>query len=113
MQVSNLPHNLTTFYFPKKDLMHLFLGGVVRRMAIILLGLFSAIYVYETFVDLGLTSQLAIILVLSFFIIEQVSRLVAMVFAENLSQKIGFKGTIWISGIPFFLFIPAMFLSKS
>src|SRR3989344_691878 len=112
MQVAHLPHNLNTLYLPKKDLMHLFWGGVVRRMAIILLGLFSAIYVYETFVGLGLTSQLALILVLSFFVIEQATRLVALIFAENLSQKIGFKGTIWASSIPFFLFIPAMILAK-
>src|SRR3990170_5440459 len=104
---------LETYYFPKKELMHLFLGGVIRRISIILLSLFSPIYIYKSINESGISFKIAILLVISFYILEQLAKLVTISVSENLSQRIGFKGVMRASALPFFLFILSMVAAKN
>jgi len=88
--------------------MHLFLSGVARRVAIVLLLLFSPIYIFQIARDLGLNPSAAIIFLLLYFLVILFVKLLSLVISENLSQKIGFKGTIWASSIPFIIFLPSI-----
>ena len=112
MLLRHLPQSLETYYLPNKELMNLFWGGVARRISIILLSLFSPIYIYKSMSDTGLSFKIVILLVISFYILEQLAKLVTISVSENLSQKIGFKGVMRASALPFFLFILIMLFAK-
>lgn len=98
-------------YQPKKDLMHLFWGASIRRVAQTFLALFSPIYVYQVATRLGNDQKTAILYVVLYIFIVLVFKFISMVYAENLSQRIGFKHTVWVSSLPFFLLIPALILA--
>ena len=104
----HFPTGFNFFYRPKPDLMHLFLSGMGRRVAVVLLSLFSSIYIHQVARSLGFAPALAIILVFLYFLLSVFTKLVSLVVSENLSQRIGFKGTIWASAIPFIVFIPSL-----
>ncbi|MCH7641498.1 MFS transporter [Patescibacteria group bacterium] len=93
--------------------MHLFLSGVARRVAVVLLSLFSSIYIFQIARDLGFAPALAIIFLLLYFLLGLFTKLVSLVISENLSQRIGFKGTIWVSAIPFAVFLPSIIFAAS
>ena len=109
----HLPINLNFLQKPKADLMHLFLSGVARRVAVSLLTLFSPIYIYQIGRNLGFPTGPSIIMVLSYFFLGGGVKLITFTISENLSQKIGFKHIIWASGIPFLIFIPAIIFASS
>jgi MFS family permease len=75
-------------------------GGVLRRLAVSMLSIFTVVYLYGV---LG-----GVFLVLLFFLILFVSKLVFLFFSENLSQRIGFKHVMRLSIVPFVLFIPML-----
>lgn len=112
MLFKHLPQSLETYYLPRKELMNLFWGGVLRRISIILLALFSPIYIYKSLSESGFSFRATILLVISFYILEQLAKLITISASENLSQKMGFKGVMRASAYPFFLFIIAMFLAR-
>lgn len=93
--------------------MHLFLSGVVRHVAVVLLSLFSPIYIFQTAKGIGFDTSPAIILVFSYFLIGLFTKLLSLIVSENLSQKIGFKGTIWASAIPFIIFLLSIIFAAS
>ena len=96
--------------WPKEDgLSSLFLGGSLRQVSLTLLGLFSPIYVFQSF---RYSSSVGgkITFVLLFYMIMMIFKLIGLYFAENISQKIGFKGTIRLSLAPFVIFIPSLIL---
>ena len=93
--------------------MTLFWGGVARRISIILLSLFSPVYIYISATESGFSYKTAIFLVISFYVLEQLAKLVTISVSENLSQKIGFKGVMRASALPFFLFILLMLFAKN
>lgn len=99
----HLPLNLN-FFYTKGELRHLFLSGVARRVAVTLLALFSPVYIFQVAKGLGLENERAIIWVLSYFLFICLVKLVSLSISEDLSRKIGFKGTIWASSFPFFSF---------
>jgi hypothetical protein len=102
----------STHHLPKlhrNEFASLALGGVVRHVAITLLGLFSPIYIYENLAHLGKTNALNLVFV--FYIVLLVFKLLGLIWAEDLSQKLGFKGTIWLSAIPFVVFVPSLVLA--
>jgi MFS family permease len=113
MIVWHLPTNLNFFHRPKTDLMSLFLSGVSRRVAITLLSLFSPIFIYQIAKVLFVSSAIPIIAVLFYYFLAISAKLLALIFSENLSQKIGFKGTIWLSSVPFIFFIPCLVYASS
>lgn len=113
MIVWHLPTNLNFFHRPKADLMPLFLSGVSRRVAITLLSLFSPIFIYQIAKVLFVSSVIPIIAVLFYYLLAISAKFLALIFSENLSQKIGFKGTIWLSSVPFILFIPCLVYTSS
>lgn len=108
MSAWHLPNNLLYFHRPKGDLIHLFLSGVARRVAVTLLTIFSPIYIYLAIKNLGFSQPHAILFVLFYFLIVFLAKLVTLIYSEDLSRKIGFKGTIRTSIVPFALFIPAL-----
>lgn len=101
----HLPTNLNFIYQPKEDLRHLFWAGVSRSVAITLLTIFSPIYIYQTARSIDISQSSAIVLVLGYFLILSLVKLLTLIITENLSQKIGFKGTIRASIFPFAFFI--------
>ncbi|MCH7730265.1 MFS transporter [Patescibacteria group bacterium] len=109
----HLPINLNFFHRPKPDLMHLFLAGVARRVGVALLTLFSPIYIYQVTQGLGLAKSTSVILVLAYFFLILTTKLITFSISEDLSRKIGFKGIIWLSGIPFLVFIVSLVFASS
>lgn len=108
MTTWHFPNNLGFFHRPKDGLMPLFLSGVGRRVAVTLLTLFSSIYIYQIGRGLGFSQANVVIGVLAYYLLYLLVKSLVLIFSENLSQKIGFKGTIWLSTIPFILYIPSM-----
>ncbi|RLC32706.1 hypothetical protein DRH13_01305 [Candidatus Woesebacteria bacterium] len=101
----HLPNNLNFFNYRKNELKPLLLSGAARRMSVTLIAIFSPIYIYLIAEGYNLGSRYAIIVVLLYYIIAILSKIVSLSFSENLSQKIGFKSMIWASFAPFILFI--------
>jgi len=104
----HLPSSLNIYYGQEKDLYHLFLSRVGRRISIILLQLFSPIYIFGIAKNLGSSTNQATIVVLLYYLLIFVSKFITLPISENLSQKTGFKGIIWASVIPFLIFIPSI-----
>lgn len=99
-------------YQPKKELMHLFWSASIRRVAQTFLSLFSPIYVFQVARSMGETQKIAILYVLLYILFVFIFKFISLAYAENLSQRIGFKKTIWVSSIPFFFLIPALILAS-
>jgi len=90
----------------------LFAGSVTRRFAITFVGLFSPIYIYGLLLDEFNSSFAAILGVFVFYIFLYVVKLFFHFYSEDLSRKIGYKGTIRKSVMPYLLFIPFMLLAS-
>jgi len=84
----------------------------LRRMAVELLGLFSPLYVLSIARDLGFSIQNAVLMVIGYFLLIFIAKLLTMPLAENASFRIGYRRTLIISVIPFFLFIGLLALSQ-
>lgn len=98
-------NNLNFFNYRKNELKPLLLSGAARRVAVTLISIFSPIYIYQIGQKYNLDSRYAIIIVLLYYVIAILSKIISLSFSENLSQKIGFKSMIWASFAPFVLFI--------
>lgn len=94
----------------KSNMVHLFLSAVGRRIAMTLLYLFSSIYIFESIRAFGVKEVLAIVLVVVYYLLVVIVKLITLFVSEDLSQKIGFKRVIWLSGIPFIAFVPSLIL---
>jgi MFS family permease len=106
-----LPNGLN-FYSPKKDLMRLFFAGVARRLAITFLWIFTPVYIYRTLLLSGFSERFSILITLLYFFILFLSKGVSLILSEDLSQRLGFKGIIKLSFLPFFLFIPFIIMGN-
>lgn len=100
--------DLKKYYHPKSDLMHLFKSGVARRVSVTLLSIFSPIFIFKLLTGLGFSMIASIVLVLIYFLILFIFKIGTMIISEDLSRKIGFKTTIWLSAVPFLLFLPTI-----
>jgi MFS family permease len=101
-------------YNPNKKLSNLYVFGLLRHIAVTLITLFSPIYIFKIFSGRGFGVATSLIIVLLFYGVILLTKLVAFVVAENLSQKIGFKGMIKLSVVPYILnVISLVLLSKS
>lgn len=101
----SLPNNLNFYTHKQDDLTPLFLSGMVRRMAVILLSLFSPVYIFKIARSFGVEERFAVLAVIIFYLVALLTKLVSLSAAENLSQKLGFKRMIWISALPLIIFI--------
>lgn len=101
----HLPDNLNFFNYRKNELKPLLLSGAARRAAVTLISIFSPIYIYQIGQKYNLESRYAIIVVLLYYVLVLLSKIISLSFSENLSQKIGFKSMIWASFVPFVFFI--------
>lgn len=97
---------------PGKDLSDLFLSASARRAAFALLWIFSPIYIFRSITQTGEGMVIAILFVLIFYLIYVLVKFFVFVLSENLSQKIGFKGTIRASLIPFLIYLPLIIFAE-
>ncbi|MDO8503958.1 MAG: MFS transporter [bacterium] len=88
----------------------LFVSHMVRQVAFVFLGLFSPLYIFELAKGNGLTTSSALAGTFFFFWITFLVKLIGLPLAENLSVRFGFKSTILLSGVPFFVFLPLLVL---
>jgi len=100
--------DIKKFYHPKSDLMHLFKSGVARRVSVTLISIFSPIFIFKLLTGLGISIIASIVLVLFYFLILFIFKIGMMIISEDLSRRVGFKTTIWLSAVPFLLFLPTI-----
>ncbi len=105
MFTSRLSNNLDFFNYRKNELKSLLLSGVARRLAVVLISIFSPVYIYQIGQKYNLEPRHAITIVLLYYVIVLITKIISLAFSENLSQKIGFKSLIWASFAPFVLFV--------
>lgn len=91
----------------------LFAASVTRRASMTLLGLFSPLYVLELSQREGFSLKASISIVLFYFFLIFLAKLVSIPPAENLGLRYGFRGTLLLSGIPFLFFIPILVWSNT
>ena len=84
----------------------------LRRVAVELLGLFSPLYVLFITQDLGFSLRASILVVFGYFLLIYITKLFSMPLAENISFRLGYRRTLVLSVIPFFLFIGFLLLSQ-
>ncbi len=84
----------------------------LRRMAVELLGLFSPLYIFSIFRDLGYSAQIAVLVVIGYTLLIYLAKLLTMPVAENTSFRIGYRKTLIVSTIPFFLFVGLLAFSQ-
>ncbi len=96
-----------------KKLLTLFLSNLSRTVAVSLLSLFSPIYIFQTLRAFSFSQSRAIIYIILYFSLLFSVKLASLLISENLSQKIGFKGVIWLSVIPFMFFILSLLYASS
>ena len=99
------------FYHPKVDFLHLFISGAFRKASITILSLFSPIYIFLGAKSLVNDVTFALILTLSYYFVLYISKFLTLLVSENLSQRIGFKGTMWLSALPFIGFVLSLMYS--
>lgn len=108
-------HSIHFRHLPHKvdGLPVLFASSVIRRVAVTFLGLFSPLYILQIAQDNGFALRTAIAIVLAYFLVLYLFKLLIYPMAENLGIRYGFKGVILLSGIPVLLFIPVLVWSSS
>ncbi|MBN1168564.1 hypothetical protein JXA63_01600 [Candidatus Woesebacteria bacterium] len=104
--------NSDFLYKPGKELSKLFLAGIARGAAISFLSFFSSVYIYQLFIEKGYGQQKAIYIIILFHLLIVILKQVFLGISENLSQKIGFTGTIRLSLIPFIILILSLVFSE-
>lgn len=85
----------------------------LRRMAVELLGLFSPLYILGVVQSRGFSIQNSVLVVIGYFLLIYIAKLVTMPLAENTSFKLGYRRTLVLSIIPFFLFLGLLAISQS
>lgn len=85
----------------------------LRRMAIELLGLFSPLYVLGIAQNRGFSTKDSILVIIGYFLLIYIAKLLTMPLAENTSFRLGYRRTLILSVIPFFLFVGLLALSQS
>jgi hypothetical protein len=85
----------------------------LRRLASELLGLFSPLYVYGIAQGLGMTIQKSILVVIVYALLIYLSKFLTLPLAENASFRFGYRRTLILSTVPFFVFIGLLVLSQS
>lgn len=84
----------------------------LRRSAVELLGLFSPLYVLGITQNIGYSLRIGILTVIGFFSLIFLTKLLAMPLAENASFRLGYRRTLILSVIPFFLFVGLLAFSQ-
>lgn len=85
----------------------------LRRIAVELLWLFSPLYVLGIGRSLGFSIQNSILAVISYFFLIFFTKLLAMPLAENASFRLGYRRTLILSVIPYFVFIGCLVFSQN
>lgn len=93
--------------------MPLILSSVLRVSAFSMLVLFSAVYIFELSSKLGMDFRESMYTVIIFYSLLFITKLFFLIVGEHYSFRRGFKHTIWLSYIPFVMFIPFLVFSES
>lgn len=101
------------FKINRKGATSLIISSVVSTAAFSLIALFSSIYIYELSLKIGLDKQSAIFIIILFFLTLYISKLIFLLVGEKFSSRHGFKHTIWLSFIPFSIYLPFIILSSN
>lgn len=99
------PHHSFGIIDEEGGLRRLFLSTLIRGVSISLLTLFSSVYIVETFTARGFNFKSSLLLVVAFYFVLFVSKLMFLPIAENLSLKFGYKKVGAVSCLPFMFFI--------
>lgn len=91
----------------------LFASATLRQVAVTLLSLFSPLYILQRSQEVGFSLDLAIVVVIFFFVVLHFFKLLTLPLAENLGVKVGFKAILAFSSIPFVLFLTFLYLSRT
>lgn len=103
------PHH----FHPEKNAINtLIVSSFFRIAGISMLALFSSIYIFTSAQELGFSYKNAIYTVLLFYSLLFSVKLIFLFLGQKYSLKRGFKHTIWLSAIPFTIFIPLMIMSE-
>jgi len=112
--MKHIDHSADFRLLPGKDGVASVIAVVtLRRIAVELLGLFSPLYILGIAQSLGYSTKAAILMVVIYFFLIFLAKLLAMPLAENASFRMGYRRTLVLSVIPFFLFISCLILSQS
>jgi hypothetical protein len=109
---SDLIFSRTQVYKPQKEVVHLFASSASRTIAQTFLGIFSSVYIYESFVGYGASRTESLIFIVFYFLTYLASKLLFLSAAEDMSRSVGFKGMIWLSALPFAIFIPSLIFAS-
>lgn len=100
------------FQFKKEtQLLPLFLNQSFRGVAVSLLSLFSAVYIYKTFSSLTGQENLGLLAVFSFFLFLNVFKFIFFLLAEELSLKLGLKKMVYLGLFCLFLGVFSLLFS--
>lgn len=111
--MKQIDHLADFHLLPRKDGVASVIAVVtLRRIAVELLGLFSPLYVLGIAQSLGYSTKTSILVVISYFFLIFLAKLLAMPLAENTSFRLGYRRTLILSVIPFFLFVGCLALSQ-
>lgn len=105
--------HLPAIYDPGKNLKRLFVSTILKRSAITLLSLFSPLYIFKALTGVGISKESTLVYIALFFMFLYTSKLVALPFAEKISRKVGFKGVMRVSIVPFILFAIVLYFSST
>lgn len=99
-------------YKPGKELSKLFFMGIARRASVSFLSFFSPVFIYQLCIGKGFAPDSAIYAAVMFYFILIICKQFFLGISENLSQKIGFTGTIRFSFIPFVVLIFSLIFAE-
>ena len=108
------PFNLSTppVYKPHGQILSLFWSSATKRISQTFIIIFSSVYIYKNFSELGFSHANSILIVCLFFALFLISKILFLSFAEELSRKTGFKKVIWLSALPYAFFISSMIYAE-
>jgi len=101
-------HNSLFYHLKPSQFFRFMMSSVLRIAAMSLIGIFSSVYVYESALANGKSHINALLIVVVFYILIEVTKYAFLYIGEKASIQKGFKFCIWLSGIPFILFIPSI-----
>lgn len=102
----NIKINTTSLYA-------LVISSFISRVAMILVGVFSSVYIFQITQNQGFSFVGSISILILFFLTHFVAKAIFLFWAEDLSQVHGFKAVIRYSSIPFILFLFFIYLGMN
>lgn len=84
----------------------------LRRLAVELLGLFSPLYVFGIAQGMGMSIKNSVLTVILYMLLIYLAKFSTLPLAENASFRLGYRRTLILSTLPFFIFIGFLVFSQ-